>query len=90
MDLARLRQQVQLRHDDNAGQGTFALPTGELLAQLGAIEAAEALRIYDGESAGIYSSYANLGDDDLTQDAIELRDMWLRFTAALAALQEAP
>ena len=48
-------------------------------------EAAEALRIYDGESAGIYSSYANLGDDDLTQDAIELRDMWLRFTAALDA-----
>jgi len=41
MDLARLRQQAQLRHDDNAGQGTFTLPTGELLALLDAIEAAE-------------------------------------------------
>jgi len=34
----------------------------------------------------MYDSYADMADDDLTQDAIELRDRWLRLTAALAAL----
>ncbi|HUU32620.1 MAG TPA: hypothetical protein VMW48_01090 [Vicinamibacterales bacterium] len=44
MDLVRLRRQVQLRHDDN-GHGTFALPTGELLALLDGAEARQAVPI---------------------------------------------
>jgi hypothetical protein len=31
-----------------------------------------------------------MANSDLTEDAIELRDMWARFAAKLAALKEAP
>ena len=78
MDLARLRQQAQLRHDDNAGQGTFTLPTGELLALLAVAEAAEAF--VDGHPSAV-------GWDDL---GMRLNQELAALRARLAALKESP
>jgi len=97
MDLARLRQQAQLRHDDNAGQGTFTLPTGDLLALLAVVEAAETwreVREYMRTEA-LQLRLSSCGDvEALALAAMKwgtpLEAARLDVEAALAALKEAP
>ena len=68
--------------EPNSIAGMQIMLTRGFAALLAVAEAAEELR----ERDVFYESYADCTDADLTLDAIELRDMWLRFTAALAAL----
>ena len=97
MDLARLRQQAQLRHDDNAGQGTFTLPTGDLLALLAVVEAAETwreVREYMRTEA-LQLRLSSCGDvEALALAAMKwgtpLEAARLDVEAALAALKETP
>ena len=75
---------IDLR-DDIAEALLYPVESNSLRALLAVAEAGEELR----ERDVFYESYADCTDADLTLDATELRDMWLRFTAALAALKEA-
>ena len=86
IDVAGLRKLLDIYA---YGKGEYPCSACEILrcvpALLAVAEAAEDLR----ERDVFYESYADCTDADLTLDAIELRDMWLRFTAALAAPADA-